>query len=80
MNGSSIIHQVGKLTHCASFCPTFDFFLLLLRQLLEKSPQVSEGLKAGGLRSCASAEFHKIIGPHKHSVIYSYMTGRDDVT
>lgn len=47
-------------TMLASVLP-LTFFLLLLRQLLENFLQVSEGLKAGGLRSCASAEFHKII-------------------
>lgn len=45
----------------SSFSPTFDFFLFLLRQLLENFLQVSKKLKAGSLKTCASAEFHKII-------------------
>lgn len=45
----------------SSLCPTLDFFLLLLRQLLENFLHVSIELKVGGLKSCVSAEFHKII-------------------
>lgn len=67
-------------TFYSSFCPSLDCFQLLSKQLLKYFLKVFRELKVGSLQSYISW-IPRNNRPHKHTcMIYSYMTGRHDLT